>query len=526
MGTSRTTLRLLLLVVVAIVPPLLLALIALGRPPLVERFGAGTVFGIFTLITFAIAAAVTVIGSRMINADVLAMLNLARHGRDTLDLSGGEREAASATTSAAYLRLGQMLDERNRQISQLAASLRASPIQGAVGDVVRTTLRTAVSVTGDATWTLAVLRSPNAALATGTYSADASGPEELTDVARWAATMEPDTPDGGSVRYGLGPWGAFTIVEVVAGEELRAVLTAPWEGRQPPTGAERELLALLGQNAAVAIEHALLVEQLRSQTEELNRMAAVQSDFLRGVTHDLQTPLTSIRALAAELTDQPDLEDATRADLETIGHQADRLRRMVAQLLTASRLGVGALEPRQEVFRPEPIVRRTWAALRASRPFELRTDGPPHLIVGDPDRFEQVLWALFDNAVKYSPAGSPIVALVSCSGTSHRSGPPPPRSRVAIIDGGAGMDAETQEHAFDQFYRSPQARRSAPDGSGVGLYAARGLIEAMGGSIRIDGRLGVGTTVTLELPAETVPDPSGPSPVRPTTDGPEGGRQG
>ena len=69
-------------------------------------------------------------------------------------------------------------------------------------------------------------------------------------------------------------------------------------------------------------------------------------------------------------------------------------------------------------------------------------------------------------------------------------------------DVGAGMDGETRAHAFDQFYRSSQARKLAPDGSGVGLYAARGLVEAMGGSIEVDSELGSGTSITIRVPAE------------------------
>ena len=78
---------------------------------------------------------------------------------------------------------------------------------------------------------------------------------------------------------------------------------------------------------------------------------------------------------------------------------------MVGQLLAVSRLEAGALESRQEIFRAEPIVQRTWDALRnTDHDFAFVVDGEPHLVVGDPDRFEQVLWALLDNAVKYSPA--------------------------------------------------------------------------------------------------------------------------
>jgi signal transduction histidine kinase len=166
---------------------------------------------------------------------------------------------------------------------------------------------------------------------------------------------------------------------------------------------------------------------------------------------------------------------------------------MVSQLLVASRLEAGVLRPQQEVFAVPPLVERTWAALRADRPFELHVEGERHLAVADPDRLEQVLWALLDNAVKYSPDRSPIrVAIDAADGWL----------KVTVRDEGAGMDDLTREQAFEQFYRSEHARKLAPDGSGVGLYAARGLVQAMGGAIELESRLGRGTTVTLRLVAE------------------------
>jgi signal transduction histidine kinase len=173
---------------------------------------------------------------------------------------------------------------------------------------------------------------------------------------------------------------------------------------------------------------------------------------------------------------------------------------MVGQLLAVSRLEVGALTPVQELLRVAPLVHRTWDALRASdHHLAVEEDGPPHLVVADPDRLEQVLWALMDNAVKYSPAGSTIevhLGLVQ-AGASERV------SEIAIRDQGVGMDPTTRTKAFEQFFRSDDARRLVPDGSGIGLYAARGLVVAMGGGIEIESEPKVGTTVRLTLPAET-----------------------
>src|SRR4029079_3425976 len=157
------------------------------------------------------------------------------------------------------------------------------------------------------------------------------------------------------------------------------------------------------------------------------------------------------------------------------------------------------LTPVQEVLRVAPLVRRTWDALRAGEHnLVLEEDGPPHLVVADPDRLEQVLWALMDNAVKYSPAGSTIsvhLALIQAGGGERCS-------EIAIHDEGVVMDPTTRSKAFEQFFRSDDARRLVPDGSGIGLYAARGLVVAMGGGISIDSEPGVGTTVRLTLPAE------------------------
>jgi signal transduction histidine kinase len=114
-----------------------------------------------------------------------------------------------------------------------------------------------------------------------------------------------------------------------------------------------------------------------------------------------------------------------------------------------------------------------------------------------------------DNAVKYSPAGSQVTVRIE--------GRAPPSgkglvSELTISDAGPGMDATTAERAFEQFFRAADARRLVPDGSGIGLYAARGLIEAMGGQIRVASEPSRGTSMTLTLPAELADDISDDAP--------------
>ena len=493
MGIGRPSLRLLAVLVAAALPPLIAyGLLTVAEPSWVSRVGAPLSMLILVGAGLLWIALVAVAASRPMANDARSIAALAERGM----ASTGDG------LSSAQRRLATTLEDRNRQISDLADLIRLAPISEDAMAVAHAMVAGARQVTGDPTWLLAVLRVPESGdLEPGVYGPSAeSPPGTLDEVHRWAATAEGPGTAPRDARLVAGPWGAFTVVDVAAGDELRAILLAPWEGRPDPSPAELNLFGLIGQHAATALEHAVLYSRLRVQTEELNRMAAVQTDFLRGITHDLQTPLTSIRAVASELKQSEGVDETARADLETIAQQADRLRRMVGQLLAVSRLEVGALTPVQELLRVAPLVHRTWDALRASdHHLAVEEDGPPHLVIADPDRLEQVLWALMDNAVKYSPAGSTIevhLGLVQ-AGAGERV------SEIAIRDQGVGMDPTTRTKAFEQFFRSDDARRLVPDGSGIGLYAARGLVVAMGGGIEIESEPKVGTTVRLTLPAET-----------------------
>jgi signal transduction histidine kinase len=466
----------------AILPPILLLLAAERLAELIGTTNPVLVAAVVFLGALAWAAMLALVFTGGLAGELRSYLSLAERGADRDALEGGE----------AYQQMATSLEERNRQVDTLAGEASRVPIDDEPQAVVAALVSVVRVVMRDPTWRCAVMTSaaPDL-LPPGVYHGtdDERRPDPIGELERWASVTGADRP----ARHVEGQWGAFAVADVAVSDRLGAILYAPWEGRTDPSPAEIALLTLVGQHAGTALEHSLLYAQVRSQADELNRMAGVQADFLRGVTHDLQTPLTSIGALATELRADPELSEAARADLESIAHQAERLRRMVSQLLVASRLDAGVLTPQQEVFAVTPVIERTWGALRADRSFELDVVGPPHLAVADPDRLEQVLWAVLDNAVKYSPPGSAVAAVIE----SHDG-----RMAITIRDHGAGMDEATQTRAFEQFYRSDAARRLAPDGSGVGLYAANGLMQAMGGRIEITSRVGEGTEVRLQVPAE------------------------
>lgn len=509
MTPGRRSLRLLAALLLGALPPLaVLALLAGEAPSWLHDAGSGIVVLSAVVAGAVWVSLIAVVAARSLTGEARSMVTLAERG---VSHDRADDRSSDDGLSVVQRRLVAALEDRNRQISELASLVRTAPISDDARAVACAMVAGARRATGDPTWTLAVLRVQDGGdLRPGVCGPDPATPREaLGEVHLWASTSEPMDGSAGGARLVSGPWGAFVVVDVAAGDELRAILLAPWEGRPDPSPADLNLFTLLGQHAATAIEHALLYTRLRIQADELNRMAAVQTDFLRGITHDLQTPLTSIRALASELQGSGVGDAAARFDLATIAQQADRLRRMVGQLLVVSRLEVGELTPRQEVFRVEPLVRRTWDALHdTAHTFALEQAGPPHLVVADPDRLEQVLWALMDNSVKYSPAGTEVAVRIESREASTGDGL---TSEITVRDAGPGMDAETAARAFEQFFRADAARRLVPDGSGIGLYAAHGLVQAMGGQIHVASEPGHGTSITVALPAERaaeVPDPA------------------
>jgi signal transduction histidine kinase len=165
---------------------------------------------------------------------------------------------------------------------------------------------------------------------------------------------------------------------------------------------------------------------------------------------------------------------------------------MVSQLLVASRLEAGVLTPQVEVFAVPPLVERTWAALRADRPFELSVNGPAHLAVADPDRLEQVLWALLDNAVKYG-RGTRIAVEIAADARNALL-------RLTVSDGGPGIAEADRSRLFGRFARG---NTTSDDGSGLGLYVSRELCRAMDGDLVLEPVVpGRGAAFSVYLPAE------------------------
>src|SRR3954447_6142210 len=267
------------------------------------------------------------------------------------------------------------------------------------------------------------------------------------------------------------------------GEERLGVLIGHLPATRKWDRADQDLLELFASEVAVAIRNAELFAQVESQNVQLLELDAAKDDFLRGVSHNLQTPLTSIRATADQLgRDRPDRR------LGIIVEQTDRLSRMVRQLLTVTRLESGALRPKDEVVALAHPVRRAWEALAATDvPFSIDDRSAGWLAVADVDQLDQVLWAVLDNAVEYGERSAIDVeiAAVARGEGGHQSAPASGgRLRLTIADHGEGVAEADRGRLFRRFERG--AGRTADDGSGLGLYVSRELCRAMDGDLVLE----------------------------------------
>jgi signal transduction histidine kinase len=281
--------------------------------------------------------------------------------------------------------------------------------------------------------------------------------------------------------------------DLLSGREMAGVLLghAPATMRWEP--ADQDLLELFAASVAVALRDAELLARVEQQNARLVALDAEKDDFLRGISHNLQTPLARIRAYADQLAgeaeaaavemgaDSSAVARAAGASGEPdrrpaiIAEQSERLSRMVRQLLTVSRLDSGVLRPVAEVFALGPRVRRAWEALGAGDvPIELVDDAGGWLALADPDQVDQILWALLDNAVKYGGGAAIEVALTA----EADAGP----LRLTIRDHGPGVAAPARAGLFGRYDRGD---REDTGGTGLGLYVSRELCRSMGGDLEL-----------------------------------------
>lgn len=253
------------------------------------------------------------------------------------------------------------------------------------------------------------------------------------------------------------------------------------------------LAALARQRADEAVERAHLLEQAR-EAEMLRATEKLQAALLNSISHDLRTPLASITGAVSSLRDpEVQLDETTRGELiADIATEADRLNRLVGNLLDMSRVEAGALHVTREAGDMAEVVGAALeqrAAQLEGRQLTLRVPGDlPPVPISEP-LIVQVMVNLLDNALKYSPDGTPIEVRAAADDTGVS---------VEVADRGVGFPDEDERRIFDKFYRVQQPGRVS--GTGLGLAIAKGIIEAHGGAIVAEHRAGGGSVFRFTLP--------------------------
>jgi K+-sensing histidine kinase KdpD len=297
----------------------------------------------------------------------------------------------------------------------------------------------------------------------------------------------------------IKPYGGLDIASVDDGTELIAfVIVALLVGqlvtrlvhRRTEVHEVSQQVRALDERVAQLHDERSHLARRATRAEELETLDRQRSALLRSVSHDLRTPLASIRAVATDLRDGVEYDDVTRTELlTTVCDEVDRLDRFVANLLSLSRIEAGAFAPeRQAVDVGELVGERIRSLGPLLRDVAVRTDLAADLPLVDADygQLEQVMTNLLANAARYAPRGSDVWIAAARDGDDVR---------IEVSDQGRGIAPEDAEQVFEPFVRGSGSR-----GSGVGLAICRSIVEAHGGTIGVRRTFGGGATFSFTIP--------------------------
>jgi two-component system sensor histidine kinase KdpD len=318
------------------------------------------------------------------------------------------------------------------------------------------------------------------------------------DRSEGSATWTRIHPAGGHTPSGAAtPRGLYRI-ELRAGNEVIGSLWAQRDDAGQPHLEESRLMAAAADQLGAAVRRDRLLAQA-AELEIARRSEELKSALVDSVSHNLRTPLATIRAAAGSLADPAiDLPpEERRAIAESIDTEASRLNRLVGGLLDMSRIQGGALVPDIEVIPlselVDPAVERA-AAAAAQRAIEVELPDDLPDIRADAALLDQVVSNLLDNAVKYAGDAAPI--RLSARAQSDQT------VALTVEDGGPGVPDSALGTIFERFSRVDRSEDRSRGGFGLGLAVVRGLVEAMGGSVEAARSELGGLAVTVTLPAD------------------------
>ena len=305
------------------------------------------------------------------------------------------------------------------------------------------------------------------------------------------AGTDPDTSGGDEQHadvsvYGVplrvGTRSVGVVVLTYTGDERRGFM------RLPP-----HVAAAVADQAAIAIDNAQRVVAEHTTVLRLEELDQAKSDYLAGITHDLRTPLTAVLGFVSTLRRiGPHLSgDAIRTYLEVVERQALRLSALVDDLLLAARLESGPLVPVQlDRVDLTTAVEEALETIEPQRRARVDVAGmAPAVVHGDRSQLVRVVQNLLDNALKYSPPGSRVVASVAIAGTD---------AHIDVANDGAAIPPEERERIFERFRTGRAGARTGS--SGLGLYIVRGIVRGHGGEVSVVDTAVDGVVFRVSLP--------------------------
>jgi two-component system phosphate regulon sensor histidine kinase PhoR len=234
---------------------------------------------------------------------------------------------------------------------------------------------------------------------------------------------------------------------------------------------------------------------------ETRRLERVRQDFVANASHELKTPLAAIKAYTETLLDGAlHDDDVNRKFLLCIDEQAERLNRLILDLLSLARLESGQDFFQHAPLDLAPVVRRSvesQVARAEAKGLELLLTGAAEadrvVVTADEEAIRQILDNLIDNAIKYTPTGGSV--RVALSSAEQQDG-----AVIEVVDTGIGIPRDDLPRVFERFYRVDKARSRELGGTGLGLSIVKHLVQSLGGQVTVDSRLGHGSTFTVRLP--------------------------
>jgi len=285
------------------------------------------------------------------------------------------------------------------------------------------------------------------------------------------------------------------VAPLLLGAEPIGMISLSRVGEDAFSAEEVELVALLGRLVATAVQNIRAYEAERATVEELRRLSALRADFVSLVSHELRSPLAAVIGAARTLQERrADLADEQRDQLlGLIAGEASRLAVLVGDVLDTSRIEAGTFSYRFGEVDVASLVEDAVAAAglrqaEVSVRAVLEESLPP--VRGDKERLGQVLANLIDNAVKYSAEGDAVEVSARREDACVC---------IAVTDSGPGIPADQQRLIFEKFGRADIEGNAKP-GSGLGLFIARSIAEAHGGTLEVRSQVDGGATFSLTLP--------------------------